>query len=122
MSCIKEIQAEDQHSFVVIDDRKTIHEVYKKSLAQKEIQFFESSQDFEKWLSEKGVDKNEYFFLVDFDLGKSSKDGVSIIEDNSLKSKAVLISNHYDDMSLLQLCEREKTRFIPKLLMGEYFI
>jgi signal transduction histidine kinase len=113
----KTLYIEKDSTLVIIDDEDEIH-AYWKSIAG-ELQFssnnikmihIKSAEEFKSLMV--SSPSKDYKFIFDYDLGSTK--GVDLIKEYSLFGDSVVISNHFDDESLLEFCESNGARLFPK--------
>ncbi len=103
---------------VVIDDRHTVHQLWKMKLDESGFQgkldcHLKSSSEI--WGSEKvGKDDIETHVFVDFDLGPDEEDGLKVLDSLPTSFKRYLVTGHHDDPDVRNRCESIGVYLIPK--------
>jgi signal transduction histidine kinase len=104
-------------SIVIIDDEPLIHESYRRIILEKspgtKIVSIYSGQEFEKWFQE-NEDLTFKFYLFDFNLGETSKDGLQLIEQYSLGLESLLITGDAHLPEIQQKAKQLCTRVVSK--------
>lgn len=99
---------------VVVDDDQSIHNLWNEKLLPitEDITHLYSSEEFEQWASSKNL--KDYYFLVDLELIGSIDTGINLINAYQLQSRSVLVTSHFMDSDVQNLCTRFGIKMIPK--------
>jgi signal transduction histidine kinase len=107
---------------IIIDDDPIIHDLWRKKFSslvmQNQVLYFHSPEDFIKHSSEKDLN---FFGLVDYEFRNSNLNGLDIVAKFN-KCVWYMVSNRFDDQSLLTKCLEAKIRLVPKNLLPEISI
>lgn len=107
---------------VVIDDREQIFELIKDSVPsglRDKLLYFQSFASLSRWLKNSEYNKDEVFFICDYDLGENSPTGISILRSIDCKKSSILLTNNYSDAHIQEECEELKVKMLPKTLLSE---
>jgi len=104
---------------VILDDDVSIHGVWRSRFATHGIPCvcFTKSSELKKWYRETSIDRNNMFFLVDFELMLQPQSGLDVVEEIGIANQAVLVTSRFDEMSVRERCRRLKIRILPKALI-----
>jgi signal transduction histidine kinase len=107
---------------VILDDDKSIHEVWKMRLKPLLNEY--PTLKVEHFLHGKGAiefingiaNKGDIYFLTDYELTKQSLTGIEVIQQSGLK-RAILVTSHYTDSDIRVLATQANVRLLPKELI-----
>lgn len=111
---------------VLIDDQKTNRVfwelVFSDWIKVKKIKLisFSNPEDFKNWKVSQSTGKE--IFLMDFDLGKNSENGLYLINLFGLKDRAFLVTGNYDDIEVQNGCEEVGCKLLPKGRIPEILV
>ena len=108
------------HDIVILDDTIEIHETWKNIFNRidfplKNLHFFSRVEDFKNYCDE-NKDRPALFFF-DYDLGPC-QNGFDLVKEFSLVSCSFLVTSYSNDISLIENCERNGVKVIPKKDIG----
>lgn len=110
------IETADVARIVVVDDQETSHDAWRMKLrGVKECDHLMGEVDFEQWLAANKVDGA--LFLVDFDLGPKSKNGIDLVKKFNVASRSILVTGNFDDPNIRAQCQSLKLKLLPKPLI-----
>ncbi len=115
---------EGDEQIVVIDDDKSIHEVWRQRLADHPVPIldFYSINDFKKWFQFYGESLAKARFLLDFEFVGSPQTGFDVILELGLMSRAILVTSHGDETSRHPDWLAHDIKVIPKSLAADLSI
>ena len=99
---------------VVIDDENFIHRVWKNRLSNKVLSL-KTYKAFKLWLTQQD-DLKDYLFLVDFEFVGQGVNGIDIIKEIE-SPNVILVTSRADDYKVIELCERNAIKLLPKELV-----
>lgn len=113
-----EIPLAGKRRVVVLDDDPCVHVLWRQRLRREtvEVVTFEGATQFCEWTSVNRLDDSTVF-LVDQELGATGVDGLKLIRSLGIQRQAVLVTSHYFDEDLVDRCEAEGIRLLPKPLI-----
>jgi hypothetical protein len=115
------ISLENVKEFVLTDDRPVIHTLVRERLerTRRDIKLFfhYSSRDFDSWYSSIQKKLVSPLFVFDYDMGEGSTTGLDIIQNYDLSSKAILLTNFYDDLTIQTEACNARVKIFPKCLI-----
>lgn len=107
----------------VLDDDPSIHglwkfrfESYLQSPPRIKLLHFSSGRQLAQYLSEHPEQKQALRYLVDYELIGEPMNGVQIIQSLELNHRAILVTSHFENRSVLLECERVGLKVVPKNL------
>lgn len=103
----------NSRNVVVIDDDKSVHEIWAGRDADfnVEIKSFDSPEEYTSHSSDQQV------FLVDYYFSNSSMNGYKYLKDVSPKNGRYLVTSEHENESLRRECEASGIKIIPKSLI-----
>jgi signal transduction histidine kinase len=109
---VSELQLVKDSKIIVIDDDRSIHNMWRDKLEGFDCDFFtKPPQDAEADL-----------YIVDQEIRGHSETGLQFIERSGIAGKAILSSGHFSDPNLQAGVERTGCRFLPKFLISELLV
>lgn len=123
--CVDRIEVPSNSTIAVVDDDMSIHQVWRRKfdshmLAKNDCQLvcFSSPEELSKWMSAnpKRVRHTQYF--IEYDFAQGVENGLQLIERHSIQSRSVLVTNRFEERSVLESCARLRVRMIPKTMLG----
>ncbi len=104
-------------TIVILDDDKSIHDVWNKRLSQfKElvkVVNITTPEDFRLYFSNN--DSLGFFLLLsDYELLGHNTTGLDLICEFNLQKKSILVTSYYEDPTILGICVKNNIRMIPK--------
>jgi anti-sigma regulatory factor (Ser/Thr protein kinase) len=120
------IRLSENSTIVVIDDDKSIHEVWggrfqSLKLFEHHIQVIHLSNPDEakKWKqNENNITSRQVLYLCDYEFIGSKQNGLDLIEQLDIGSSSILITSHYEEPEIRERCKHLKVKLIPKELAG----
>ncbi|MGE0528915.1 MAG: sensor histidine kinase, partial [Bdellovibrionales bacterium] len=110
------IDTSDISQIVVVDDQETSHDAWRMKLrGTVACEHITSGEELKGWLTRNGTAKT--LFLVDFDLGKNSPNGIDLVESFGLAKQSILVTGNFDDLHLQSQCASLKLKLLPKPLI-----
>ncbi len=111
---------------IVFDDESYFHTLWQKTLTQAsakisptQINHCYKNIDFAPLIKDAAED---VLILIDYDLKDCDTNGIDYIKKYKLQQKAILVTNHYDNLEIQQACERESIPLLPKPLISQIHI
>jgi signal transduction histidine kinase len=99
---------------IVLDDDESIHHIWDQRLTKtNKVIHFSHSKDFIEWWKNT-EDKKSYYYLFDYELIGDDLTGLDIILRYNLSEKAVLVTSHYENQTLIETSIRNKLSVLPK--------
>lgn len=99
----------------IVDDDESIHSLWKDRFENKDklkLSHLKSEDDFVKW--SKGKNLNEYYFLFDYELLNSDRNGIELIEFFELENNSSLVTSHFNSVEIQKKAINLGVRIIPK--------
>lgn len=116
----EELKLTGNTSVVVLDDDVSIHEIWTNRFRiltnDKNLNInlihFSSIAEFQKL-----VLTDNMLFLIDYEYsGLSKKSGVDLILERGIASRSVLVTSHFENLKIQQICDEWKIKILPKQL------
>lgn len=97
----------------IIDDDKSIHNVWDKLLKQTSIKIYDyySSDEIKK----EDIESSTSLNLIDYDL-RENQTGIDLIKKYSLKN-SILVTSNYDEKYVTEYCSKNEIKLIPKQIV-----
>lgn len=112
------IRLENCSTLIVIDDDKSIHQVWKSRFKTIDhnirILHFTCLEDAEKWTSKNSIDNT--MFLVDYEYIGCTRNGLDFIESLNITSQSYLVTSRSEEKYVQERCERLNMYLIAKSL------
>ncbi len=105
---------------IILDDQKSQHHVWDLKLAENDflgsVKKFSSAEEFLRYQdqSANSSDGADYVFFFYYDLGDDAPRGVSLLKSVPTSSQRHLVTGHFDDRQLQDICVHESIFLIPK--------
>lgn len=115
---VPKIEVFPNTKIVVLDDDRSIHEIWKSRLLSLNSEqwgvsliSFVFGGDFKLWVQEQ-KDLTKVLFLMDFELLNQKQTGLDLVEELGLN--AILVTSRFEEVSIITRCEALKIGLIPK--------
>lgn len=109
---------------IIVDDFVPNIEMMKRKVQKHcqgaEILSFSSLKDLEIFMENN--DHAYCFFIVDYDFGCSSPNGLNFIIEKELTSRSILVTHHFDDPQLVATALDVGVKIVPKVIFDEISI
>jgi signal transduction histidine kinase len=106
------------HSHVIIlDDDSSIHALWDKRFHEVGVER-EKIHHFHRVDQLREKNMNPAFYLVDYHLSGSSKNGIEWIEALGIFKQSVLVTNRFDQSDLQEKCKKMGLKILPKSLVS----
>ena len=122
---IQSFEVSEKSKVIILDDDPNIHDYWRDKASKSTFEKFEvemihldSVDVFVKFMETAPSNLKDYYFFMDYDL-KGSKTGAELLIEYSLFSQAIIVSNHYDDTALLQICTQNAIKLFPKQKLAD---
>ncbi len=90
-------EVDQDAQIIVVEDCPAMGQAWKTQLKKRNFQLFNSSENFEQWMSTDYVGSNQ-FFIFDFDLGEGQKTGLDLIRQYNLRDQACIVSGQAEQV------------------------
>jgi signal transduction histidine kinase len=103
---------------VVIDDDKTIHQVWNTKLgdiASKNnisIIHFSNPHELRNWIKGNRIDNT--LFLCDYEFIGHTANGLNLIEESGISEKSILVTSRFEEENVRTRCDTLRVKLIPK--------
>lgn len=118
---IDKIDTREIFNIVVLDDQETSLDAWRMKL--KGIQnsvYLGAECDLDEWMESN--EKSHTLFIVDYDLGPGKPNGIEVVRKLKIVDHSILVTGHYDDVSIRRQCAALKLRLLPKPLINSIAI
>ena len=118
-----QIKIRDKNIIIILDDDKKIHEKWNQKLNEflvrneinVDIQYFEKIQGFFNWFNNAEIDFSNIIFLIDqYIEEENDMNGTNIIESLGIADVSWLVTNSFDEHSLIDICNKQSIKVLPK--------
>ncbi len=102
---------------IVIDDDKSIHEIWKKRLGNLQnlkLKHFTEPSHFFEWSKNKDFQSSPFLFLCDYEFMGSHWNGIELIKTLDIVSQSILVTSRSENKEILAECEKQGIKLIPK--------
>jgi signal transduction histidine kinase len=117
---IPEIPISFSQKIIVCDDDTTVHRMWDEllvshHLTNQEILHFISPTDFSNWLKQ-NPSYRDIVVLMDYEFLGEKVNGIDLIREFNLEQRSILVTSHYEDFGLQQLCTKHQVKMLPKCI------
>lgn len=114
-SAVRPLYLDFSQDIVILDDTIEIYKTWKNIFFQidfpeENLHFFSKVESFRNYIKNK---KHSALFFIDYDLGHQ-QNGIDLIKEFSLMNNSFLVTSYSNDISLIEDCERNNIKIIPK--------
>lgn len=99
----------------ILDDQQSALTLWQQKFSEtsflNQVSFYNHVSDFEKESSKWNA---KSIFLIDYDMGSSSKNGIEVLKNVPKESLRCLVTGHFDDLEVRTQCEELGYYLIPK--------
>lgn len=119
------LKLKSSQTVVILDDQMSQHHVWDLKLAENEfhgiVKKFSSPEEFAHYQEQSSnfSDGADYVFFFDYDLGDDVPRGVDLLKRVPASSQRHLVTGHFDEREIQEVCEQEKIFLIPKVDLPE---
>ncbi len=122
---VDRIEVPSNTTLVVVDDDPSVHHVWQRTfdahmLAKNDCSLvrLSSPEELDQWIAANAKKLRQSRFFVDYEYVNAVENGLELIERHSIQSRSVLVTNRFDERSVLEVCARLRVRMIPKTMLG----
>lgn len=123
--CVDRIEIPSNTTIVVIDDDSSIHQVWKRIVDFHRLKMngchlvcFSTAEEASVWIDENPKLKRTAMFFLDDEFPRGTEKGLSWIERHAIQSRSILVTNRFEERSVLEVCVMLRVRMIPKTMLG----
>lgn len=115
-----EIKVVSGQNVVILDDDKTIHNLWRKKLAQTNCSahYFSHSIDLRDWITKHKDILEHTIFLIDYELNGESLNGFELLQQLQAGNRGYLVTSHAEEEPIQRLAEEAGLWLIPKVLVN----
>jgi signal transduction histidine kinase len=119
---VSEIRLKPKSVIVIIDDDKTIHQVWNEKLNKIRnslgaVVHLSSPEQLSEFCRNRNIGAHTVFFCV-YEFSGSSQNGIDIIMQYEISSQSILVSSHLEDQQVIQKCIQNQIKAVPKVMVG----
>lgn len=120
------IELNSDDLIIILDDDPSIHGAWERRFAffapGISRRHFEQGTEAIEFLNQLAdEEKKKVFLLTDYELLKQDLHGLNVIEKTKIE-RSILVTSHYNNLSVRELAAMTQTRILPKLLASEIAI
>jgi signal transduction histidine kinase len=122
---VDRIEIPNGSTIAVVDDDVSIHGVWQRTfethLLEKnecELVCFSTTEAFAEWLAANPKRNRRTFCFIAYEFPNGVENGLQLIERLSIQSRSFLVTNRFEERSVLEVCARLRVRMIPKTMLG----
>lgn len=119
----KKIQIDPNANIVIVDDYKSIHDIWAKKFEALNDNFFagrilrfEKLSEFVGWLQSVS-NKEDFLFLIDYHFVHERRNGIDVIEEFALQDNAYLVTSQFERPLIRNRLKQSGIKTIPKQLV-----
>ncbi len=113
---VENLAIPENATVVVLDDDRTIHEVWQRRLRRQDRRVLHMTSPVE--LGAYLTKSEAAQFLVDYEIVGSPENGLQVIQRLGISKKSVLVTSHAGDVSLQERCQALGVRLLPKSIVS----
>lgn len=122
---VDRIEVPSNTTLAVVDDDPSVHQVWRRTFDAYRLKkndctlvCFSTPEELSNWMdaNPKRVRHTQYF--IDYEFAQGMENGLELIERHSIQSRSVLVTNRFEERSVLEVCARLRVRMIPKTMLG----
>ncbi len=121
---ISNIEVSPSTPIAILDDDPSVHGAWDNRLDEVsknlEIHHFYNSSDFMTWYEKQSQSKIKIF--SDYELLGDSLTGLDVLEKLELSQPPVLVTSHYENQEIIERCEKNRIKLLPKNLLAHVLI
>jgi HAMP domain-containing protein len=122
---VDRIEIPSATTLVVVDEDTSVHHVWQRTFDSHMLKkndcalyCFSSPEEFSEWIKTNPKRLRQTLFFFDYEFANSVENGLEVIERHSIQSRSVLVTNRFEERSVLEVCARLRVRMIPKTMLG----
>ncbi len=122
---VDRIEVPSNSTLAVVDDDPSVHHVWQRTfdshLLRKNdcaLVCFSNPDELTKWIQTNPKKIRHTQFFIDHEFAEGIENGLQLIERHSIQSRSILVTNRFEERSVLEVCARLRVRMIPKTMLG----
>jgi signal transduction histidine kinase len=122
---VDRIEIPNGSTLAVVDDDVSIHRVWQRTFESHlldknecELVCFSTTEEFAEWFAANPKRNRRTFCFIDYEFPNGVENGLELIERLSIQSRSFLVTNRFEERSVLEVCARLRVRMIPKTMLG----
>jgi hypothetical protein len=122
---VDRIEIPNGSTLAVVDDDVSIHRVWQRTFESHlldknecELVCFSTTEEFSEWMAANPKRNRRTFCFIDYEFPHGVENGLELIERLSIQSRSFLVTNRFEERSVLEVCARLRVRMIPKTMLG----
>jgi hypothetical protein len=122
---VDRIEVPSNTTLAVLDDDPSIHYVWQRTFDTHFLKkndcalvCFSTPEELSEWIQKNPKKLRHTQFFVDYEFAQGVENGLQLIERHSIQSRSVLVTNRFEERSVLEVCARLRVRMIPKMMLG----
>jgi signal transduction histidine kinase len=115
------IRLSGRSKVVILDDDNLIHSLWRDRLVaagfaadNETVLDFYSAQNFLEWFRNHRDVRNDCLYLFDYELVNQPLNGIEVMEQIGQLESAILVTSHFEEEPIRQMCEEKRVKLIPK--------
>lgn len=123
--CVERIEVPSHATLVVVDDDASIHQVWQRIFDFHRLKLngctllgFSTAEEVSAWIDANPKLKRNALFFMDDEFARGTEKALSLIERHSIQSRSILVTNRFEERSVLEVCAMLRVRMIPKTMLG----
>jgi len=122
---VDRIEVPSNSTLAVVDDDPSVHHVWQRTFDTHYLKkndcalvCFSTPEELSNWIQANPKKLRHTQFFVDYEFAQGMENGLQLIERHSIQSRSVLVTNRFEERSVLEVCARLRVRMIPKTMLG----
>jgi len=123
--CVDRIEVPSNTIFVVVDDDASIHHVWQRIFEYHRLKLngcslicFSTAEEASDWMDANPKLKRNARFFIDDEFARGMEKGLALIDRHAIQSRSILVTNRFEERSVLEVCAMMRVRMIPKTMLG----
>jgi signal transduction histidine kinase len=113
---ISQLNINHHTALCIVDDDPLIHGLWIKKNIHPDVKIYHFDQlnTFKSSLAQLQEKHANLLHLIDFHFSNSSQSGLDFIKDEHLSHNAILVTSQYDDVHIINQCQKINLKILPK--------
>lgn len=123
--CVDRIEVPSNTTIAVVDDDPSVRQVWQRIFETHMLKkndcslvCFSNPDELSRWIEANPKQARRTQFFIDYEFSEGAEHGLQLIERHSIQSRSVLVTNRFEERSVIEVCARLRVRMIPKTMLG----
>ncbi len=120
---VPKLNLKKNSTVIVFDDDRSIHHIWKgriEALNDPTISLIHLGNpvDLRKYFTQNSSSQNNSIYLMDYEILNHKENGLDLIEELGIQKNSILVTSHYEEIKIINICKKLDVRLIPKSMSG----